>query len=84
MRESIRDRYATKSERRLEREKLPNVWVIIAVVCFASFVIHNGPCFIMWHFPQTIEFFRPHQEQIDQLKERIEALEEKAKQEETK
>lgn len=79
-----RDRYATKSERRLEREKPPSVWVIIAVVCFASLVIHHGDSFIMDAFPQTVEFFRPHQKQIDQLKERIEALEEKAKQEETK
>ena len=70
-----RDRYATKSERRLEREKPPSVWTIITVVFSLSFAINYGDCFIMWAFPQTIKFFHPHQEQIDDLKKRIEALE---------
>ena len=76
MNDKHRNKYATKSERRqLEREKMPSVWAIITVVFSLSFVANYGDNFIMWAFPQTIEFFRPHQKQIDDLKKRIAALE---------
>ena len=76
MRESIYGRYATKSERnRLEREKMPSPWVIFTVAFSLMFVANYGDNFIMWAFPQTIEFFRPYKKQIDDLKERIAALE---------
>lgn len=73
-----RDRYATKSERRLNREKPPSIWLVLAVVCFAAVGINHIDCFIMGAFPQTIEFFRPYKMELDELKKRVEALEKKA------